>query len=100
MMGAAEPGGNNLTFLTTIIATLFGGILAVGTSVFLRQWELRQTTRIRMYDELLPQLAREYFRWRDMHKDVSAAEVSDEIFDSVTKLYRAAKISVTGKRSL
>ena len=35
-----------------------------------------------MYDELLPQLAHEYFKWRDMHRDVFTAEVSDEIFDS------------------
>jgi hypothetical protein len=46
-----------VAFITTIIATLIGGVLAVGTSVVVKRWEYRQETRIRMFDELLPETA-------------------------------------------
>lgn len=61
--GAVNKGGTNLAFVTTIIATLIGGILAVGTSVVVKRWELRQVTRIRMFDELLPEAASKYLSW-------------------------------------
>jgi hypothetical protein len=89
-----------LAFVTTIIATLFGGVLAVGSSVFLRRWELRQATRIRMFDELLPELAREYFSWRDIHRDDVAVEVSKEVLDRATKLWRAAEIVGHGEADI
>jgi hypothetical protein len=82
-----------LAFITTIIATLIGGVLAVGTSVVVRRWEFRQETRIRMFDELLPALASKYFSWRDTDGKSYAAEVSKEIDDDATKLYRAARLS-------
>ena len=53
-----------------------------------------------MFDELLPELAREYFSWRDMHRDAIAAEVSKEVLDTVTRLWRAAKISGRGEMDI
>ena len=82
-----------MAFVTTIIATLIGGVLAVGTSVIVRRWEFRQETRIRMFDELLPALAGKYFSWRDTDGKSDAAEVGKEIDDGATMLYRAAMLS-------
>jgi hypothetical protein len=70
-----------LAFITTILATLIGGVLAVGTSVVVKRWEL------------LPEVARKYFSWRDTEGKSFTAKVSKEIDDSVTRLYRAARIS-------
>jgi hypothetical protein len=53
-----------------------------------------------MFDELLPELAREYFSWRDIHRDTVAAEVSKEVLDRATKLWRAAKISGRGETDI
>jgi hypothetical protein len=78
---------------TTLLATLVGGVLAIGTSVVLKRWELRQTTRVRMFDELLPEVARSYFGWLDSHRDDTGARVSQEAVDAATRLYRAAVIS-------
>ena len=82
-----------MAFVTTIIATLIGGVLAVGTSVVVRRWEFRQETRIRMFGELLPELAGKYFSWRDTDGKSYAADASKEIDDDATKLYRAAMLS-------
>jgi hypothetical protein len=46
-----------------------------------------------MFDELLPEVADEYFSWRDIHRDDVAAEVSKEVLDRATRLWRAAKIA-------
>lgn len=82
-----------MAFITTIIATLIGGVLAIGTSVVVKRWEFRQETRIRMFDELLPEVAGKYFSWHDTEGKSFTAKVSKEIDDSATKLYRAARIS-------
>jgi hypothetical protein len=82
-----------VAYITTIIATLIGGVLAVGTSVVVKRWEFRQETRIRMFDELLPDVASKYFSWRDTEGKSFTAKVSKEIDDSATKLCRAAKLS-------
>jgi hypothetical protein len=82
-----------LAFITTIIATLIGGILAIGTSVVVKRWEFRQETRIRMFDELLPELAHSYFSWRDTDGKTFTAKVGKEIDANATKLYRAARIA-------
>ena len=53
-----------------------------------------------MFDELLPGLAREYFGWRDIHRDDVAVEVSKEVLDRVTKLWRAAEIAGHGEADI
>lgn len=82
-----------MAFITTILATLIGGILAIASSVVVKRWELRQAARIRMFDELLPEVASEYFRWLEEHRDILTAEVSKDVIDSATRLYRAARLS-------
>lgn len=83
-----------MAFITTIIATLIGGVLAVGTSVVVKQWEFRLETRIRMFDELLPEVASRYFSWLDRHgKSSYSVKIDKEVEDSVNSLYRAARIS-------
>jgi hypothetical protein len=46
-----------------------------------------------MFDELLPEVASKYFSWRDTDGKSFAAKVSKETDDTVTKLYRAARIA-------
>lgn len=82
-----------MAFITTIIATLIGGVLAIGTSVVVKRWEFRQETRIRMFDELLPELASKYLSWCDTEGKSFTAKVGKDIDDSATKLYRSARIS-------
>jgi hypothetical protein len=81
------------SFATTLVATLVGGLLALGTAVMVRRWELRQATRIRLYDELLPNVANIYHSWLKAHRGELGVQVSKEADDAATKLSRAAVIA-------
>jgi hypothetical protein len=84
------------SFATTLVATLVGGLLALGTAVLVRRWELRQATRIRLYDELLPNVANIYHSWLEVHRCEFGVQVSKEADDAATRLSRAAVMA--GKR--
>ena len=93
MLAQQGPALDCFSLATTLLATPVGGVLAVGTSVLLKRSELRQTMRVRMFDELLPEVARSYFGWLDSHRNDSEVEVTKEAIDAATRLYRAAVIS-------
>lgn len=44
------------TAVVTLVSTAFGGVLAVGGSVWVARREVRRTARIKLYDELLPRI--------------------------------------------
>jgi hypothetical protein len=46
--------------LAALLGAIVGGLLALVGSVLVKRWELRKTTRIRIYDDLLPALYRHY----------------------------------------
>lgn len=48
--------------LSAMLGALVGGFLALVGSVLVKRWELKKTTRIRMYDELLPAPLEQYRR--------------------------------------
>jgi hypothetical protein len=48
--------------LAALLGALVGGVATLTGSVLVKRWELRKTTRIRMYDELLPALFEQYRR--------------------------------------
>ena len=66
--------------------------MAIGTSVVVKRWEFRQETRIRMFDELLFEVASKYLR-RETEGKAFTAKVSKEVDYSAIKLYHAARIS-------
>jgi hypothetical protein len=49
-----------IPLLAALLGALVGGLLALVGSVLVKRWELKKTTRIRMYDELIPSLYRHY----------------------------------------
>jgi hypothetical protein len=49
--------------LSAFLGAIVGGVASLIGSVWVKQWELRKTTRIRMYDELQPALYREFRDW-------------------------------------
>jgi hypothetical protein len=46
--------------LSALLGAIVGGLTALLGSVLVKRWELKKTTRIRMYDELMPALYREF----------------------------------------
>jgi hypothetical protein len=48
--------------LAALLGALVGGVATLTASVLVKRWELRKTTRIRMYDELLPKPLDQYRR--------------------------------------
>lgn len=49
-----------IPLLAALLGALVGGLLALVGSVLVKRWELKKTTRIRIYDDLLPALYRHY----------------------------------------
>jgi hypothetical protein len=48
--------------LAALLGALVGGVATLTGSVLVKRWELKKTTRIRMYDELLPAPLEQYRR--------------------------------------
>jgi hypothetical protein len=46
--------------LSALLGAIVGGATTLVASVLVKRWELKKTTRIRMYDELMPALYREF----------------------------------------
>jgi hypothetical protein len=65
VQAAGGQGGSSrsdvwIPLLAALLGALVGGLLALVGSVLVKRWELKKTTRIRIYDDLLPALYRHY----------------------------------------
>ena len=59
---AAQDTSRNVwvPLLSALLGAVVGAAASLTGSVLVRRWELKKTTRIRMYDELMPALYREF----------------------------------------
>jgi hypothetical protein len=84
--------------LAALLGALVGGLLALIGSVLVKRWELRKTTRIRMYDELMPAPLELYrrrvmmMRFMSQSQSWSPTPPSMELREGARELHRAGVI--------